>query len=317
MFSAVGYACYNVCLRGVSVDCDPVWVNCVQASVSVAGIGPLLILMALRGRRALPPWRDLAALAALGLVTQIGGVLFVFGLGSVGLAITAPLQTGIVLLGSVVLGRILLAERATRRSIMACVLITISVVFFGMGADEASKAIQQQALSESHTVSGDTSAAPTTRDVWIALGAACLSGVAFTVLTVGIRKMVTSTTAPEAVVFIISAMGLIGLGPWAWQRHGLDGLLQTTPRDLGVMLAAGTFNLVSFTLITLGFKLTSLVRINAINSVTTTALTAIAGIVFFAEPATAAVLIGIVLTIAGILLVGFADEPSPAKDIPS
>jgi drug/metabolite transporter (DMT)-like permease len=77
-----------------------------------------------------------------------------------------------------------------------------------------------------------------------------------------------------------------------------------------IALAAGVINLMSFMLITLGLKLTTLVRINAINSVLTTALTAVAEILLFAEPATAAVMIGIVLTIAGIILVGVSDESS-------
>lgn len=46
----------------------------------------------------LSPWRELVALTIRGLVTQVGGILFVSGLGSVGLAITAPLQTGVILL---------------------------------------------------------------------------------------------------------------------------------------------------------------------------------------------------------------------------
>ncbi len=281
----------------------------------VVGISPFILFAVLRGKSVLPPWRELVALAILGLVTQIGGILFVFGLGSVGLAITAPLQTGVILIGSVFLGRILLGERTTGRSILACVLITVSVFFFSLGAEEANHAIQQNTPGQIVAASDAGRPDSSPQDVFMAVGAACLSGLAFAILTVGIRKTVTSNTTPEAIVLIISAMGVIGLGPWAWQRHGLEGLLATSPSDFGIMLAAGAFNLISFTLITIGLKLTSLLRINAINSVATTALTVVAGILFFAEPATAAVLIGIVLTITGILLVGFSDKPSSVKDL--
>jgi hypothetical protein len=199
LLSAVGYTCYNVCLPGVSVECDPVWVNCVQAAMCVVGISPFLIFGAWRGQPVLPPWRELIALAVLGLVAQIGGILFVFGSGSVGLAITAPLQTGIVLLGSVILGQLLLGENVTARSLLACTLITACVLFFGFGGDEASKAIQQ---SMHAGIVGNTDiaiAAPSTPDVLTAIGAACLSGAAFSATSFIGRGTESSLPAAEAI----------------------------------------------------------------------------------------------------------------------
>lgn len=299
--SALGYTAFNICLRFVSDKADSTWINTVQASVGAAVFGVYLAWQASRGRRALPPLKDTLALLALGLITQAGGVLTIWSMSIVGVSITGTLQMGVMLAASAVLGLIVLGERVSWGQVAAIVMITASVIFFSTGAQLAGEAAVGQPARHSVT------------PLWalLGIGAGVLGGLAFAVLTVGIRKTVTDTSSPEAVVFLINFMGVAAFGPWCIYHLGLDGMIHTPPRDLGVMLAAGAMNLAGFLMVTMSLQKITVVRVNVINNGLVSALTVVAGIALFAEPWNRDIAIGILLSIAGTLLISLS---TPAAD---
>ena len=325
VLSAVFYTLMGICQRELSTTADPVWVNCVQASVSTVVFGFYLSFCSLRGRSAWPTWGVALGLMALGVITQLGGSSYQWSLGVVGLAIGNPLQMGVMLAAAALLGWIVLGERVGWRAITAIALITASVLLLSVGAEEASQTISAAKRTKTDVASGgavaDVPAADEAPDkpdvpllmVLLGVGGACLSGVAFAILTVGMRKTATENTSPEAIVFFINLMGILFLGPWAAARLGLRGMLATSPRDLIVMLAVGLCNLLAFLLIAKALQLTGVVRVNVINNALTTVLTVLAGIVIFAEPAKRELIVGIVLTLAGIVLISTA-EAEEAKE---
>ena len=63
----------------------------------------------------------------------------------------------------------------------------------------------------------------------LGVAAAGLSGVAFAILTVGVRKTVTGNTSPEAVVFLMSVMGILALGPWSVYLLGMNAPSRRLP----------------------------------------------------------------------------------------
>ena len=212
---------------------------------------------------------------------------------------------GVMLAGAALLGRVILGELVPWRAVMAIALITVAIVFLGTGAEEASEAMQATAGGQSadaHAIS--------LRAIWAVL-AACFSGLAFAILTVGMRKTVTENTSPKAIVFlyqpdghpILGALGLDAIGV-GWHAGYL------TARDLAVMLATGVCNLMAFLLIAMSLQLTNVVRVNTINNALTTALTVLAGIVIFAEPTNSGLYMGIILTFVGIVLIGSIDSES-------
>lgn len=324
ILSAVFYALMGIFQRELSENCDPVWVNCVQASVSTVVFGIYLTLRSARGRSAWPPLGVAAGLMMLGVITQLGGASYQWALGGIGLAICNPLQMGVMLAAAAIMGRIVLGERVSWRAMIAIALITISIIFLGTGAEEASEAMLATDLAASELFTGEGLAIDslppeadqtvTLRAFW-AVVAACFSGLAFATLTVGMRKTATENTAPEAIVFFINCMGILFLGPWAVWRMGLYGVMATSPRDLAVMLATGACNLMAFLLIAKALQLTTVVRVNTINNAMTTALTVLAGIVIFAEPTNSGLYMGIILTFVGIVLIGTV-EPDDEKNEP-
>jgi drug/metabolite transporter (DMT)-like permease len=318
VLSAVFYTLMGICQRELSTTADPVWVNCVQASVSTVVFGFYLSFCSLRGRSAWPTRGVALGLMALGIITQLGGSSYQWSLGVVGLAIGNPLQMGVMLAAAALLGWIVLGERVGWRAITAIALITASVLLLGVGAEEASQTINATQRTETEVASGGAAGGPAADEapdkpdvpllmVFLGVGGACLSGVAFAILTVGMRKTATENTSPEAIVFCINLMGILFLGPWAAARLGLDGMLATSPRDLIVMLAVGLCNLLAFLLIAKALQVAGVVRVNVVNNALTTALTVLAGIVIFAEPANRELIVGIVLTLAGIVLISTAE----------
>ena len=294
VLSALFYTLMEICRRELSIDCDPVWVNCVQASVSTVVFGVYLVFRSIRGRSAWPPLTVAAGLMTLGAVTQLGASSYQWSLGVIGLAIGNPLQMGVMLAAAALLGWFVLRERVSWRGVTAIVLITVSVVSLSLGAEAANEALH---VAESATL----------LKVLLGVSAACFAGVAFAVLTVGMRKTATASTSPEAIVFFINVMGILFLGPWALVRLGLDGVAATSPRDLAVMLATGACNLMAFLLVAKALQLTTVVRVNVINNALTTVLTVAAGILIFAEPSNRELQIGILLTFAGIVLISYTD----------
>jgi drug/metabolite transporter (DMT)-like permease len=302
VLSAVAYTAYNVCLRDVSERYDPMWINCVQASVSAAVFGLYLLRQTAQGVPALPSWKESSALLGVGLITQLGGVLFVWGMSIVGVAVTATLQTGGMLAISAMLGRIVLGERVSWPQVMAILLITLSVVCLSLGAESTGGAVAEPLP---------------TATILLGIAAGLLAGLAFAVLTVGIRKTVTGNTSPQAVVFLINLAGVVFLGPWCVFQQGIHTLAQTAPRDLAMMLGAGIFNLLAFLLVTKSLQVISVVRFNVINNGLTAALTAIAGIALLSEPWNRTLLIGILLCMAGIVAISFAPPAAEHEIAPS
>ena len=104
-------------------------------------------------------------------------------------------------------------------------------------------------------------------------------------------------------LFVVTFMGTLILGPTSVYRLGLPSLLSMPPENYAWLLCGGIFNLVGFAAIGKGFQLTTVVRVNMLN-VSQVAMAAVAGIVLFSEPPTPWLLLGVVLTIAGIFLMG-------------
>ena len=133
------------------------------------------------------------------------------------------------------------------------------------------------------------------------VAAATLSGIAYAVLGVVIRYGVTGRASMTLTMFAVGVTGTVGLGGLTVGRMGVAGMLDTATADMGMMLLAGLFNAGAFLALTKSLQLTDLVRVNALNA-TQAALSAIAGVVLFHEPQSAALAFGVVLTVAGLLI---------------
>ncbi|NQT16973.1 MAG: DMT family transporter [Planctomycetes bacterium] len=294
VLSALSYTAANICLRKLAVlEADEMWVTCMKEVVTVAVIGPWILLRACRGHPVLPPPRLLVALILTGLAVQLAGNLSVqWALGVVGLAITLSAIFGVMLAAAALFGFVFLGERVAPRALAAIALLILAVVLLELGAG----------IANGTTADSQGQAAGS---LWIALGvaAACLAGLMFATLSTVIRKTVSARVPITTIVFVITGMGVLSLGSLSLWRLGPKTLLHTDPQQMAWMLAAGTFNLVAFLAITKGLQLTTVVHANVLNA-SQVAMGAVAGIILFHESLNQWMILGVCLTVVGAILIG-------------
>ena len=211
----------------------------------------------------------------------------------VGVAVAVTVQMGCLLVSGAIIGLILLGEPVGRPQIAAIALIILSVVFFSIGAPSTGGATANDSLL--------------TIGILGIVGAA-LSGVICSAMSGCIRKLVTGDTLPQDVVFFVSVMGVVALGPWSVYHLGLDTLVQTPAWDFAVMLAAGALNLIAYFLCAKSLQTLPLVRGEVIRGGVSTILTVVAGIMLFAELCNEKIILGIVFGTIGIMLINVPDS---------
>ena len=296
ILSALAYTAANVCQRKLAVDYHPAWITFVKVSVAVVVLGPWLAYRSGTGRPAFPPRRALAALIPVALVGQLVGNLgILWAFRVIGMAPTVPALYGVMLIGSALLGRLVLGEKVSRRSAAAIGLLIGSIAILGVGAGAANRAM----ASAAEVPTGPIQTA-------LAVAAACLAGVAFALVTTTVRHTVTSGHPASGVVFVITSVGTLVMGSLSIWRVGIPELISTRPGDFAIMLAAGGFNLLAFLMIAKGLQLTTLVHANVLNA-SQVAMCAVAGMFLFLEPASTALLLGVCLTVAGTILIDRPD----------
>jgi drug/metabolite transporter (DMT)-like permease len=284
----------NGFLRAVS-DSDPIWVSTMKALSTAACLIPWLVISVRRGE-GLPSLKIWLMIAAASLVGQMGGnISFQYALGQVGLALTVPLSLGGMIVGATFLSRLFLGERISVITGIAVSVLLLSIGVLSLGAEEARAQVLQQAAAN-----------PWQLTIGVVL--ACGSGLAYSVLNVVIRHAVQRGATLPATLVTVSITGLISLGIFAQQRIGLAGMLDTSHRDLAMMLAAGVCNAVAFVALTRSLQLTSVVYANALNAAQA-ALAALAGVLVFQEPASAALTAGVGLTILGLAILTRKSHP--------
>jgi DME family drug/metabolite transporter len=290
LLSAIGYTAANIFLRSVT-KCDPVWVSCVKAFPTVLMTVPWLAALVVRGKLVMPTGRALTALVLTGALAQLGGnVMFQFSLGIVGIALAVPLTLGAMILTGAILGRFVLHEQLTWRSVSSMVVLILAIGVLSLGAGEAQASLDalDNALEGEHRLV-----------VAKGVAAAVLSGVSYALLGVVIRKSVSGRVPLPTTLFVVSVVGAIGLGVMSIARIGVEGMIETRAVDWKMMVLAGLCNAFAFLALAKSLQLTGVVFVNALNA-SQVAMASLAGLVLFNEPLTLPLFFGVVLTGFGL-----------------
>jgi drug/metabolite transporter (DMT)-like permease len=235
----------------------------------------------------------MAKLVVISVAVQLlGNGLFQWSLGILGLALAIPLTLGGVLVGSAVIGQLLLGERVSNSNIFSILILMVAVVVLSLGAADASDAMQSQL---------DTGPRSPLVVIVGVLGI-CFAGVAFSALGAVIRQVAQAGMPLSTILVTNGVVGVIVLCGIALANNP-ELATSTELIDWNSMLGAGLFNAVAFCALTGALKHTRLLYVNALN-VTQLAMAAVAGIVLFSEPTSPQLLIGVVLTGMGILVMG-------------
>ena len=290
--SAFGYSGANIFLRRL-VSCDPTWVSTVKAVPTILLVIPWLLLRRRSGSQESMHRRAVLVLLGTGLLGSLmGNVAFQWSLGVVGLAIAVPICFGSMLVSSPLLSRAVLGEVISSRTILAMGVLILSITLL------ASRIEPITAQPASNTT------------VLLAVLLLCLAGIAYTMLGVGIRYGLDKGVSLPLTLGIISASGFLLLGSLSLGSIGWDAMFSTESRHLVDMFLAGLFNAIAFLSLTRAIQLTSVTYVNLINA-SQVAIAALTGVLLFQEKPTLLMLTGVILTIAGLMLV---QGPAHRKD---
>lgn len=287
--AAVGYTLANMALRQMAKPADfdwAIWVTA-QKAVPASLMTWTLVLNNYRlGRTAFPPRNLIIPLIVTGLIMQFtGNLMFQYALGYIGLAITVPITFALLLVSGAVCSRFVLGEPITLRSLFALTILMIAVVILSFGAGEASQAILKKA---------------TTFQFILGIVIASISGIGYGVCGVVIRKNVRNLPV-SATLVLISTTGVVAMGTFSFCKLPLERILATTPEEYGIMLLAGIFNAAAFYAIGVSYRYLTVTEVNMVNT-SQIAMATLMGVVFFMEPITPWLLVGVLLTVIGLFM---------------
>ncbi len=302
LLSAAGYMAANLGLRGVAGaggivgDVDwAIWVSANKVLPVAASAWTLVGWRAWRGMTAFPPRRLVLPLIVTGLFMQWGGnVCFQYALSRAGLAVTVPLCFATILMASAIAGRIVLGDRLSFASVLAIGTMIAAIAVLTQG-----------------TLAATTSTKSTSSDAWVtvfAVVAACLSGVAYGMGGVMMRRCVRGEVSHSAVIVVLSTTGVLTLVGTSLLRIGPRQLLATPPDVWLQMLAAGVATALAFFAISGAYQRLTAVKVSLLNA-SQIAMSGLAGVLLFGEPNTFWLQSGTVLTIVGLILSARRDAP--------
>lgn len=295
LIAAVGFSGVNICLRSLTVRCDRVSVLLAKETITFLVIALGVLLRRPPEERLLPGLRTIAVLATVGALTHLAGTLpWLWSLAVAGLAVavTASLCTSLVTTAA--LGRWLLRERVSPRSLMAMGLLLGAVGVLTTGTQAAPGQLASAVPGGSFTP-------------WLAAAAACVAGVIYGVLNVAVRHSVTRGVSLAFVALIAPFMGMVCLGPACVWRAAWQSLPPISGEDLAILLAGGILNAVAWFAFVKSLQTIAAVHANFVTA-SQVGIAALAGVCLFGESLSPAVMTGVAMTLLGIVCI----DPSSA-----
>ena len=289
LMAAVTYSVANLALRGLSrpdggVGWD-MWVAGTKAFPTFFVAIVLLAIRRYRGQTSFAAWSFVWPIALAAFFNQLGGnFAFQMSLSKIGLAISVPICFASIICSGAIVGRFVLGDQVSIRTGISMALMVTSIVFLSTAARSRTAVI------------------PTTYDWGTATGIALavVSGLAYGITGVYIRKAVRSRMPVAATLFLFSAAGFLMLCPLSLSLLPLQTIAATTPREWATIAVAGIFNALGFFAITHAMRHLTISRANVINA-SQNALCAVGAVMMFGETLSTFGLLGIGLTIAGLL----------------
>ena len=289
LMAAATYSVANLALRGLSrpdggVGWD-MWVAGTKAFPTFFVAIVLLAIRRYRGQTSFAAWSFVWPIALAAFFNQLGGnFAFQMSLSKIGLAISVPICFASIICSGAIVGRYVLGDQVSVRTGISMGLMVASIVFLSTAARNRATVV------------------PTAADWGTATGVALavISGLAYGITGVYIRKAVRSQMPVAATLFLFSAAGFLMLCPLSLCLLPPQTIAATTSAEWATIAIAGIFNALGFYAITHAMRHLTISRANVINA-SQNALCAVGAVMIFGESLSTFGLVGIGLTIAGLL----------------
>ena len=241
--------------------------------------------MRTRGERIVTSTKMIPQFIAASLLAQIfGNVAFQIALGIIGLAASVPITLGVLIIGGAIFGKTILNEPVNRVKIISMATLIVAVIVLSLPSTEAQSSLPKSSYP-----------------MWSGALAAAASGAAYALFGVSMRQTLTGGVSAVATMFVSGLVGTITLWLIMIFWIGIEPIREATSGQWVMMLTAGICNLTAFTALSASLKSLPVVAVNLINA-SQVAMAAVAGVILFAEPVTAMLILGITLTLLGLMI---------------
>ncbi|EMI44272.1 DMT family transporter [Rhodopirellula sp. SWK7] len=292
LISAVFYTLANISLRQ-SVAADPFLVAAFKAIPTVICLTPFLVALKMGGQPIAKSGHLVPRFILISLLGQVGGnASFQVALGMIGLAAAVPITLGALLIGSAIVGRVLLGETVRRRTAIAMAILMVAVVILSQAGHPDPDASSLVASERADSLAVQR---------WVGAAFAVFSGLCFAVFSSTMRFNMQKGMQAATAMWISGTVGSLALFAMVALRGGFADIAELPASLWWSMGAAGVFNFLAFIAITTAMKVLPIVAVHLLNA-SQVAMAAAAGVILFAEPVTATLLIGIALTMVGLLV---------------
>ena len=289
--SSVGYSAANVFLRAVD-DCDPVWVSCIKAVPTILIVFPWLVWRYQKVERKICPPKLVLGLVTLSIVSHyVGNVGFQWSLNKIGMSLAVPICLGVLIVTGALVDWWFLKDKPSARTIGSMVILITAVVVLSTGGKEA--------FAQLKKLLDNPDANPYL--LTFAIGAVIISGVNYGVFGAVIKVVGNRGVSQPAIMTIISVTGFLFLLVLSSQNGAWDEQHNLEFNNLTQMTLAGICNAIAFVALVSAIKILSVTRYNLVNA-SQAALGAISGAVIFDEPVSVWMVLGIVLTVIGLMV---------------
>tara|TARA_B100000700_G_scaffold36412_1_gene35658 strand:+ start:27961 stop:28911 length:951 start_codon:yes stop_codon:yes gene_type:complete len=289
--SSVGYSAANVFLRAVD-DCDPVWVSCIKAVPTILIVFPWLVWRYQKVERKICPPKLVLGLVTLSIVSHyVGNVGFQWSLNKIGMSLAVPICLGVLIVTGALVDWWFLKDKPSARTIGSMVILITAVVVLSTGGKEA--------FAQLKKLLDNPDANPYL--LTFAIGAVIISGVNYGVFGAVIKVVGNRGVSQPAIMTIISVTGFLFLLVLSSQNGAWDEQHNLEFNNLAQMTLAGICNAIAFVALVSAIKILSVTRYNLVNA-SQAALGAISGAVIFDEPVSVWMVLGIVLTVIGLMV---------------
>ena len=293
--AAVTYSIANLALRGLAkTDGGLGWSMWVAGTKAFPTFFVAVILICIRrwrGQVSFTDWNFVWPIAVAAFFNQLGGNLaFQMSLVEIGLAISVPICFSSIICSGAIVGRFVLGDAVSVRTGISMGLMVASIIFLSTAATNRTAGV----------VSATTLPASNDWATTTGVALAMISGLAYGITGVYIRKAVRSQMPVATTLFLFSAAGFLVLCPLSLTFLSVSTIAATTPQEWGTIAAAGIFNALGFFAITHAMRHLTISRTNVINA-SQNAFCAIGAVIVFGESLSALGILGIGLTIAGLL----------------
>ncbi|MEM6980969.1 MAG: EamA family transporter [Planctomycetota bacterium] len=299
--SAIFYTLSNIALRQAT-SVDPFFVAAIKAAPTVLCLAPVFLVQRWKYRDAKSAsithsWSAAIRFAGVSLVGQVvGNGAFQIALGSIGLAASVPIAMGTLLIGGAILGRLFLGEPVNATKIVSIAMLVIAVVVLTQSQANNADSIAQDPKQGVDSQWSVLNAPP-----WVGAACAIACGAAYAFFSSQMRKFMQQGMPAFGAMWISGVVGTVALWAITISRDGFEPMQTADASQWRAMIAAGIFNFVAFLAISTALRVLPVVAVHLLNA-SQVAMAATAGVVMFHEAVTGRLIVGLALTMAGLLV---------------